>query len=1060
MTRFPLYIFVFAATAAAIVYFAAGPRTQFAQDAKPEPSTFEKFAEPDAVTNSIRESKNELVRVNVRNADDVNRLKKYGTVIDDFGSFIVLSKAKAVDMSRSGMDVTKIESTINLPGAKFEPLTDNGGNIVHPDNAAPEKGYYIIQFGGIVKDEWLQSLRDEGIEIIQYVPYQAFFAYGDGGSIAKAAGHSRVRWVGRYLPEYKVSDNTKEAARANIGKTATFDISIFGRADLNAASEEFSRVSTGRIISKDQLPNNYFNSLRVEMPVSEIGKIAALPDVLTVEPYERPQAEDERAAQIVAGNYSSTTVLSPPGYDPLNQFGVDGSNVTVSVSDDGVSIPGNGGFYVTANNTVHGPLRGAAAGATGGHGHINASIIAGDAPFGILDPLGYNYGKGVAPKANIINIPFLVSGNTTTDAQAVNDAIDTLGPNGRGATISNNSWGAGVNGNSYGTREALYDGLVRDGSFAASIDPFSIIFSAGNSGPAANSLTRPKTSKNTIAVANSENIRTEFSATGADNMDDLRNSSSRGPAADGRVKPDITAPGTVITGSRAGDCGSVTLCFDANHAYSSGTSHAAPQIAGVAALFTEYWRTANAGEEPRPSLIKAAIINTAVEMNGSGTTAARPNGSEGWGRVNVSSMLNAGVPIRYVNESVAFSEPGANTVITGVVSDPSKPVRVSLVWTDPPGVSDPALVNNLDLTVNVGGTEYRGNVFSNGHSTAGGSYSTVDNVENVFLPSGIPAGTNITITVNAFALNGDGILGNADATDQAFSLVAYNFTEPTIGSNPPVDLDGDGRTDTSIFRPDSGQWWYIQSGDSQTKSVSFGTAEDVLVPADFTGDGKDDITVWRPSSGTWYMLRSEDFTFHTTPFGTNGDVPINGDFDGDGLADNAVYRTSQSVWYILRSSGGTEVRPFGASGDLPIAADYDGDGTTDVAIYRPNSGGTAQWWIDKSSGGVTVYSFGLSTDKVVAGDYTGDGKADVAVWRPSTAFWYILRSEDQSFYGFPFGSPGDLPIPGDYDGDGKIDPGVFRPTSSVWYIVASTSGFSAFPFGTTGDRPIPNSFVR
>ena len=97
-------------------------------------------------------------------------------------------------------------------------------------------------------------------------------------------------------------------------------------------------------------------------------------------------------------------------------------------------------------------------------------------------------------------------------------------------------------------------------------------------------MTRPKVAKNVIAVANSENIRTEFGGTGADNMDDLRSSSSRGPAADGRIKPDITAPGTVITGSRAGSCGSVTSCFDANHAYSTGTSHAAPQVAGAAAL--------------------------------------------------------------------------------------------------------------------------------------------------------------------------------------------------------------------------------------------------------------------------------------------------------------------------------------------------------------------------------------------------------------------------------------------------------------------------------------------
>ena len=48
------------------------------------------------------------------------------------------------------------------------------------------------------------------------------------------------------------------------------------------------------------------------------------------------------------------------------------------------------------------------------------------------------------------------------------------------------------------------------------------------------------------------------------------------------------------------------------------------------------------------------------------------------------------------------------------------------------------------------------------------------------------------------------------------------------------------------------------------------------------------------------------------------------------------------------------------------------------------------------------------TDKPVSGDYTGDGKADIAFFRPSTGFWFILRSEDNSFFSFPFGTLGDI----------------------------------------------------
>ncbi|MCV4785465.1 S8 family serine peptidase, partial [Escherichia coli] len=71
--------------------------------------------------------------------------------------------------------------------------------------------------------------------------------------------------------------------------------------------------------------------------------------------------------------------------------------------------------------------------------------------------------------------------------------------------------------------------------------------------------------------------------------------------------------------------------IDIYHRVSSGTSHAAPQVAGAAALFTQFWKNSHSGQNPSPSLVKAAIINSAVEMTGAGATQAMPNGSEGWG---------------------------------------------------------------------------------------------------------------------------------------------------------------------------------------------------------------------------------------------------------------------------------------------------------------------------------------------------------------------------------------------------------------------------------------------
>ena len=1044
------------------LFLGLGDRPQTAQERSAQSpqlkARFDDFAVADDITRDIRDRSRELVRVEFHSIADRENVTKYGRIVEDFGNSVVLSKKRSVDMSRSGLDLARIETTINLPGAKFDPVSNPPAYTVVPGaERRPDRGYYLVQLGGFATDALLDSIRDAGVEVLQYVPHNAFFVYGDGDAVAKVAGHSRVRWVGEHRAEHKLSADVKDFASKAAGGTATFEVAVFSRADLDTVAAAIG----GRLLSKGKLPNNFFNIVRVEIPTAKLSEIAGIPDVVRIDPYVRATAEDERSSQIISGNYSGPTTLNAPGYNPLSQFGVDGTNVTVMVSDDGISIPGNGGFYITATNTVDGPLRGAAPGATGGHGHINASIIAGNTPFGILDPLNYNYGLGVAPKANIVNIPFLFGTNTTTDEQAVDDALNTLGPNGVRATISNNSWGAGLNNNTYGTREALYDGLVRDGSLASTIDPFSIVFSAGNSGPGALSLTRPKVSKNTIAVANSENVRTEFQGTGADNMEDLRSSSSRGPAADGRIKPDITAPGTVITGSRAGTCGSVSSCFDANHAWSTGTSHAAPQVAGTAALFTQYWRNSHSGAYPNPSLIKAAIINTGQEMNGLTTnTATIPNGNEGWGRINMKYMMNTGVPMLYVNEEHIFSDTGTGLVRIGRVVDSTKPVRITLVWTDPPGVSDPALVNNLDLQVNVNGNFYRGNIFSGGVSTTGGSGDTINNVENVFLPAGTPAGSIFTVGVTAVTLNGDGALGNGDTTDQHYSIVAYNWEPlPAPDVRPPVDFDGDDRTDVSIRRPGSAEWWINRSSDSGVFVTPFaaGPQPGTEVPADYTGDGKADIAAWNTSDGSWWTVRSEDFSYYVIPFGTAGDIPVPADYDGDSKADRAVFRPSTNTWYIEKTTGGVDFIPFGAAGDRPVPADYDGDNRTDVAIFRPSNG---QWWISRSLGGVIVLTFGTGTDRQVQGDYTGDQKADIAIWRPSTGEWYVLRSEDFSYYSVPFGAPGDLPAPGDYDGDDKFDTAVFRPSSATWFVNRSTAGILIQNFGLSGDTPLPYVYVR
>jgi hypothetical protein len=108
---------------------------------------------------------------------------------------------------------------------------------------------------------------------------------------------------------------------------------------------------------------------------------------------------------------------------------------------------------------------------------------------------------------------------------------------------------------------------------------------------------------------------------------------------------------------------------------------------------------------------------------------------------------------------------------------------------------------------------------------------------------------------------------------------------------------------------------------------------------------------------------------------------------------------------------------------------------------------------------VAATTFGVGTDKPVPGDFTGDGQSDIAFWRPSSGEWFVLRSDDSSYFSVPFGTTEDVPAPGDYDGDGKFDFAVFRPSNATWYVQRSSAGLAIQQFGLSSDKPVPAAFV-
>lgn len=273
----------------------------------------------------------------------------------------------------------------------------------------------------------------------------------------------------------------------------------------------------------------------------------------------------------------------------------------------------------------------------------------------------------------------------------------------------------------------------------------------------------------------------------------------------------------------------------------------------------------------------------------------------------------------------------------------------------------------------------------------------------------------------------------------------------------PFDYDGDGKSDVSVFRASSGDW-YLSRSTAGFLGLNFGSSVDRLAPADYDGDGKTDIAVYRPSTGIWYVTNSSDASVSYHVFGIEEDLPTPGDYDGDGKADISVFRPSTGTWYRTNSTDGSFTSaPFGQNGDRPTVGDFDGDGKADVAVFRPSTG--AWYQLNSSDGSFFGEQFGNATDKIAPADYDGDDKTDIAIYRPSEGLWYYKNSGNGTYTPYVFGLADDVPVAADYDGDGKADIGVFRPSDGYWYIVNSSTGsFTIQPWGQSGDIPTPNAF--
>lgn len=585
---------------------------------------------------------------------------------------------------------------------------------------------YIIQFATAPTDEQIKSLQSEGFELIKYIPEDSYIVRfkKDLNTISKSLTQNRfIYWTGPYLPEYKI-DRRLLARALNPDERIAVKIMLTPRL---SASQKQSLAKILDLIEGES-PLRYGSIVNAKIKAYRLKELAESGAVLWIEPAPRMRLFDELSTKIVAGSGGA-----PGTFATAHQLGFDGSGVVVAVADSGLDTG--------EAETMHPDLRGRVdafffygnltdASDEHSHGTHVAGIIAGNAATGERDENGYLYGLGVAPGCRII-------------AQRMFDGLGNYEPppsfetltrdaTTAGAVIGSNSWGDDTQGR-YDLSAAEFDALVRDANaFKPGDQPYILEFSAGNAGPGSQTIGSPAVAKNVIATGATESLRQDFFLY-ADGPDVIADFSSRGPCEDGRIKPDVVAPGTWIASCQSAYATDefAWAPISAHYQYQGGTSQAGPHVSGAAAVFVQYYRQIRNGSTPSPALVKAALINSAIDLDDEMGTDPIPNNDEGWGRVDLTEIIGSDKKYEFVDQT-ALLKTGEVYEKRIIVSSDNYPLKITLAYTDVPALpaAIPALVNDLDLIVIApDGKVYYGNNFLYGESVPNLAIS--DNVNNV-----------------------------------------------------------------------------------------------------------------------------------------------------------------------------------------------------------------------------------------------------------------------------------------------------------------------------------------
>ncbi len=635
---------------------------------------------------------------------------------------------------RQSSTVRETSGALLLRYATFDPLATAAAGL----NAGPEPltEVRIVQFKTQVLADYRAQLQSAGARIYRYLANNALIVRAPAHAVNEIARQPQVRWIGPYRLEYKFDPPLRaKLSNAPSGVTARYRIEVFERGlyQQSIVGERIGEVG-GRLVLT--VPEGFV--LDAMLSPEQVLQVAALDEVAHLDEWSPPEADDDQVREI-------------GGADFLEKLtGFTGQGVRAEVLDVGVR---------TTHSEFQNSLLSHGNQTIGSHGTSTTGINFAKG----INPLL----RGLVPDAQGIVSSIPVNNRYQHTRELVQDPYF--------AVYQSNSWGGGLT-TQYTTETQEMDDIIFHLDFL-------IVQSQSNAG---SQLSRPQAwAKNIVSVGglvHSRNLDMDTHCWRCGHA-------SIGPAADGRIKPDLAHFYDDVYAPTLGTGRSPTSSDQSFISSFGGTSAATPIVAGYFGLFFQMWHNGLFGNptgesvfdsRPHASTARAFVINTARQWNFDGETHDRTRTHQGWGLPSVQNLYEMSGQIFSVNETDVLLPLQTSTYQLEVVAG-TPALKATMVYKDPMGTTSSTLhrINDLDLKVSSpGGEIYRGN---NGlavglWSSPGGSADTKNTVENVFVEN--PAPGFWTVEVIATEINQDGHL-QTEEIDADYALVVSGVSVPT-----------------------------------------------------------------------------------------------------------------------------------------------------------------------------------------------------------------------------------------------------------------------------------------